>query len=124
MTPDLGSVLKLLGDQLTAALRAELERFRVELLREMEGRLPKEQKPQAPQPRNGNDAMHPNLMYRFKDLRANKIVGDRKTLKGWMQRPSNPFPRPIRLGPRGIVWRAIEVNEWLSHTASPKETPR
>ena len=48
---------------------------------------------------------------RYSDLVALGIVNNRVTLSRWVR--SGRFPRPLRLGPNSIAWRATEVAQWL-----------
>ena len=31
----------------------------------------------------------------------------------YMDRETDPFPRPLRLGPNSVGWRRSEIEEWL-----------
>ena len=31
-----------------------------------------------------------------------------------MNTPSDPFPRPVKIGVHGVRWRADEVREWIA----------
>jgi Prophage CP4-57 regulatory protein (AlpA) len=54
------------------------------------------------------------MMLRFADLKAGRIVNDRKTLKTWMERPDDPFPAPYALSERSLAWKKTEVEAWLA----------
>ena len=55
----------------------------------------------------------PLEMLRFADLKAFRIVNDRKTLKAWMNRKDDPFPPSHKLTERSICWRRRDVEQWL-----------
>jgi predicted DNA-binding transcriptional regulator AlpA len=58
-----------------------------------------------------------NTLYRFPDLHERNIVHNRTTLKRWMTRERNPFPKPVKLGENSIAWRATDVEQWLERMA-------
>jgi len=53
---------------------------------------------------------------RFSDLKAFGIVSNRMTLKRWLERKNNPFPKPHQFGENLIAWRVSEVEAWLKRT--------
>ena len=49
---------------------------------------------------------------RFRDLVRLGIVNNRMTLRRWVG--AGKFPPPVRLGPNLLVWRAAEIEKFLS----------
>ena len=37
----------------------------------------------------------------------------RSRIYEFMKRETDPFPRPIRLGPNSVGWRRVEIENWL-----------
>jgi len=61
---------------------------------------------------------HSLRLLRFRDLKAAGIVTNRMTLTRWMRRAEDPFPRPLRLSPAIVAWRADDVAAWLDRRAA------
>ena len=36
----------------------------------------------------------------------------RSTIYKWMDEGS--FPKPVKLGPRAVGWREVDINDWLN----------
>lgn len=51
--------------------------------------------------------------YRFADLKAAGIVGNRMTLSRWIR--SQGFPAGVLLGPNSRAWPADDVDAWLAN---------
>jgi predicted DNA-binding transcriptional regulator AlpA len=58
------------------------------------------------------------MMLHFSDLKSAKIVGNRMTLRRWMERREDPFPRPVPLSKNSLAWRARDVQDWLDRRAN------
>ena len=63
------------------------------------------------------------LLLRFPDLVARGIVTNRMTLRRWMSREYDPFPKPVRLGVNSIAWRAEDVAAWIERRAGRENPP-
>jgi predicted DNA-binding transcriptional regulator AlpA len=58
------------------------------------------------------------VLLRFNDLKARKIVSNWPTLLRWIK--SNGFPAGRQLGPNSRVWFEAEVNRWLEDRPPPE----
>ena len=54
-------------------------------------------------------------LIRFQGLVECNIVKNRVTLQRWIN--SNGFPKPVRLGPNTVAWKASEVQAWIEGRA-------
>jgi prophage regulatory protein len=63
-----------------------------------------------------------DAMLRMRDVV--RITGlSKSTIKRWVADPSNDFPKPVKLSPRRIGWRADQVKTWrrkIDATASDR----
>jgi hypothetical protein len=57
-------------------------------------------------------------MMRYRDFTERRIFNNRMSLRRAMQRPDDPFPQPIHLGPNSICWRRRDVEDWIERRAS------
>jgi predicted DNA-binding transcriptional regulator AlpA len=53
-----------------------------------------------------------DILLRFRDLQARKIVCNHVTLKRWIEREG--FPPGMMLGPNTRVWRESDIEQWLA----------
>jgi len=68
---------------------------------------------------NTNKHEHDCLqVLRYKDFVERKLIGNRTTLRRWMEREDDPFPQPIKLGPNSICWRCSDVEAWFERRAA------
>jgi Prophage CP4-57 regulatory protein (AlpA) len=60
--------------------------------------------------------------YRFKDLKAARIVSSRGDLT--CKQRKHGFPKPIKLSDRAAWWPASEVHTWLRDRAALRDSPK
>jgi len=64
-------------------------------------------------------------LLRYPDLVDRQIVNNRMTLRRWMNRREDPFPRFIRLTSNGsVAWRLVEVEAWMERRAKAPDIAR
>lgn len=60
---------------------------------------------------NDDDESEPGTIWRFRDLKRKKIVGNWTTLLSWIANEN--FPAGIMIGPNSRGWFATDVLSWL-----------
>ena len=59
------------------------------------------------------------LIWRFRDLKRKKIVGNWTTLLSWIR--NEGFPAGIMIGPNSRGWIASESAEWIANARQSRK---